>query len=196
MATNIEPTRRTRLIATIVVFALVAVGLFFGVRALAETASTRTGTEPTPTPTSTSVGFIYTSDEYGYRIQFPAEPTEESRTVPVGDAQVPVTSAVWSGGTKSLVSTGASYPAGQLADVTASLASSLDGLVASTPDAQLVSSDPMTLAGVSAVEATIAIPSGTLIVVIAIDGDTQYQLVALNVGQTTADGFFATFQPT
>ena len=192
-----EPTTRTRVIVTLIVFVALAVGLFFGVRAVIEAAGSHAATGPTasPTPTSTTVGFVYTSDEYGYSIEFPSEPTEQSTTVPVGDAQVPVTSAVWDGGTRSLVSTGATYPAGQLKDVNASLKSSLDGIVANTSGAQLVSSDPTTLAGIPAVKAQISVPSGNLSVVIAIDGDTQYQLVAANMDQTTADGFFATFRP-
>jgi hypothetical protein len=194
-----EPTTRTRVIVTVVVFVALAVGLFFGVRAVIEAAGSHAATEPTgapsASPSSTTVGFLYTSDEYGYSIEFPSEPTEQSKTVPVGGAQVAVTSAVWDGGTRSLISTGATYPAGQLKDVNASLKSSLDGIVANTSGATLVSSDPTTLAGIPAVKAQISVPSGNLSVVIAIDGDTQYQLVAANVDQTTADGFFATFRP-
>jgi hypothetical protein len=190
-----EPTTRTRVIVTVVVFVVLAIGVAIGVWALIATSSSSPQSAPSPTPTTTSAGFTYTSTEYGYSIEFPAEPTENSSTVPVGDAQVPVTSAVWEGGTKSLVSTGAAYPAGALADVTASLKSSLDGIVANTPDAQLVSSDPITLAGIPAVEAEISVPSGNLVVVIAIDGDTQYQLVAAGFDKATADGFFASFRP-
>jgi hypothetical protein len=183
-------------IVTIIVFLALAVGLFFGVRALIEAAASRPpAASPTATPTPTSAGFLYTSADYGYSIEFPSEPAEKSTTVPVGDAQVPTTSAVWDGGARSLIATGATYPAGALKDVTASLKSSLDGLVANTAGAQLVSSDPITLAGIPAVEAEISVSSGTLVVVIAIDGDTQYQLVAANIDKKTADGFFATFAP-
>jgi hypothetical protein len=190
-----EPTTRTRVIVTIVVFAVLAIGVAIGVWALITASSSSPQSAPSPTPTTTSAGYIYTSTQYGYSVEFPAEPTEKSSTVPVGDAQVSVTSAVWEGGTNSLVSTGAAYPAGALADVTTSLKSSLDGIVANTPDAQLVSSDPITLAGIPAVEAAISVPSGNLVVVIAIDGDTQYQLVAAGFDKKTADGFFASFRP-
>jgi hypothetical protein len=189
-----EPTRRTRVIAIIVVFALLAVGLFFGIRALVEAAGSRAETAPSASPTSTEAGFRYTSDDYGYSIEFPSEPEVQSQDVAVGEDAVPVTSAVWDGGTRSLVSTGATYPAGQLTDVNASLKSSLDGIVAQTSGATLVSSDPTKLAGIPAVKAQISVPNGSLSVVIAIDGDTQYQLVAANIDQKTADGFFATFR--
>jgi biopolymer transport protein ExbD len=184
-------------IVTALVFVVLVVGVIFGVRALVEAVGSRAETAPTAsaTPTPTPAGFTYTSAEYGYTVEFPSEPTENSSTVPVGDAQVPVTSAVWEGGTRSLVSTGATYPAGALADVNASLKSSLDGIVANTVDAQLVSSDPVTLAGIPAVEASISVPSGNLVVVIAIDGDIQYQLVAAGFDKATADGFFASFHP-
>ena len=196
MSTPGEPTRRTRVIAIIVVFALLAVGLFFGVRALVEAAGSRApDAAPSASPASTEAGFRYTSAEYGYSIEFPSEPAEQSKTVPVGDAQVAVTSAVWDGGSRSLVATGARYPAGQLKDVNASLKSSLDGIVANTGGATLVSSDPTKLAGIPAVKAQISVPNGSLSVVIAIDGDIQYQLVAANLDQKTADGFFATFTP-
>lgn len=197
MSTTGEPSRRSRVTAIVVVFALLAVGLFFGIRAIIEAAPA-----PIPAPTaspsasSSDVGVSYTSDEFGYRIQFPAEPTEQSRTVPSDDGDIETTSAAWDNGVRSLVSTGATYPAGVLADVTGSLQSSLDGIVANTPDAQLVASDPITLAGLTAVSATISVPSGTLIVVIAIDGDTQYQLVSANLDPETAEGFFATFELT
>jgi len=191
-----EPTRRTRVIVTIVVFVVLAVGVLFGVRAIIDAAPAPSAAS-TASPTATSdVGFVYTSDEFGYRIRFPEEPTEQSRTVPSDDGEIETTSAVWDNGVRSLVSTGATYPAGAPTDVTGSLKSSLDGLVASTPDAQLLSSDPITLAGLTAVSATISVPSGTLIVVIAIDGDTQYQLVSANLDPDTAEGFFATFELT
>ena len=192
-----EPSRRTRVIVTIAVFALLAVGLFFGVRALIDVAAWQTATAPsaTPTPTSTAAGFVYTSDEFGYSIEFPAEPTEQSKTVPAGDAEIEVTSAAWDNGSASLVSTGARYPAGELTDTTISLKTALDGLVANTPDAQLVGSDPFTLAGIPAVKAQINVPAGTLLVVIAIDGDVQYQLVAANIAESAAEGFFSTFTP-
>jgi hypothetical protein len=192
-----EPTTRTRVIVTVVVFVVLAIGVGIGAWALITASSSQVDDTPSasPTPSPTPAGFTYTSAEYGYSMEFPAEPTEQSKTVPVGDAQVPVTSAVWEGGTRSLISTGAAYPAGALADVTASLKSSLDGIVANTPDAQLVSSDPITLAGIPAVEAAISVPSGHLVVVIAIDGDIQYQLVAAGFDKATADGFFASFRP-
>ncbi|MEO8261971.1 MAG: hypothetical protein ABI566_05315 [Pseudolysinimonas sp.] len=194
MTTPVEPTRRTRVLVTIAVFALLAVGLFFGVRALIDVAASQTAAPtPDPTPTSSSAGFVYVSDDYGYSIEFPAEPTEQSQTVPAGGAEIEVTSATWDNGKASLVSTGARYPARELTDTTASLQSAVDGLIANTPNAQLVSSDPATLAGISAVKAVISVPAGNLIVVIAIDGDVQYQLVAANLDPTTADGFFATF---
>jgi hypothetical protein len=192
-----EPTRRTRVTATIVVFALLAVGLFFGVRALIDVAGSRVESSPTssPTPTSTGIGFTYTSADYGYSVEFPAEPTEQARTVQVGDAEVPVTSAAWDNGTASLVSTGARYPAGALSDTTVSLKSALDGLVANTSGATLVSSDPVKLGEFPAVKATISVPAGNIVVIIAIDGDTQYQLVAANTDQTVSDGFFNSFHP-
>ena len=192
-----EPTRRTRVIVTVAVFSLLAVGLFFGVRALIDVAASQTAatSAPTPTPTSTTAGFIYTSDEFGYSIEFPAEPTEQSQTVPAGGADIEVTSASWDNGSASLVSTGARYPAGELSDTTTSLKTALDGLVANTPDAQLVGSDPFTLAGIPAVKAQVSVPAGTLLVIIAIDGDVQYQLVAANIGESAAEGFFSTFTP-
>jgi hypothetical protein len=184
-------------IVTVVVFALLAVGLFFGVRALVEDAGSRTEAAPSasPTPTSTGIGFTYTSTVYGYSIEFPAEPTEQSRTVKVDGADVPVTSAAWDNGTASLVSTGARYPASSLSDTTASLKSALDGLVANTPDATLTSSDPVKLGDFPAVKAAISVPAGNIVVVIAIDGDTQYQLVAANTDTTVSDGFFNSFHP-
>lgn len=183
-----EPTRRTRVIVTIVVFLALAAGLFFGVRAVLDTVGSRLpASSPSASPSPTSAGFTYTSVEYGYSIEFPSEPTEQTKTVPVGDADVQVTSAVWNNGVRSLISTGAMYPAGALADVDGSLKSALDGIVTNTSGAQLESSDAFTLAGISAVTA--------LIVVIAIDGDTQYQLVAYNFDQATAEGFFSTFTP-
>lgn len=194
MTTPAEPSRRTRIIAIVVVFALLAAGLFFGIRAIIDVAGSRVPAAG-PTPSSTSAGFRYTSSQYGYSIEFPSEPTEQTQTVPVGDAQVDVVSAVWDGGSRSLVSTGATYPAGRLTDVPSSLKSALDGVVAKTTGAQLVASDPVKLAGIPAVEAQITVPGGGLVIVIAIDGDTQYQLVAANVDKTTADGFFATFTP-
>jgi hypothetical protein len=194
VAVSAEPSRRTRVVAIIAVFAVLAVGVFFGVRALIDLAPAPTAS---PTPTATpDVGVVYTSDAFGYRIQFPAEPAEQSRTIPSDDGDIQTTSAAWDNGVRSLVSTGATYPAGVLADVTESLKSALDGLVANTPDAELVSSDPVTLAGLTAVSATITVPSGTVIVIIAIDGDTQYQLVAANLDPETAEGFFATFELT
>ena len=113
----------------------------------------------------------------------------------VGDADVPVTSAAWDNGKASLVATGARYPAGALSDTTASLKSALDGLVANTSGATLLSSDPVKLGDYPAVKATIAVPAGNLAVMIAIDGDVQYQLVAANTAETVSDGFFNSFHP-
>lgn len=197
MSMSGEPRGRTRVTVTIVVFVLLAVGVFFGVRALVEAAGSRTDATPSASPTATSdgIGFTYTSADYGYSIEFPAEPTEQSRTVQVGDAEVPVTSAAWDNGTVSLVSSGARYPADALSDTTGSLKSALDGLVANTPDATLVSSDPVKLGEFPAVKAAISVPAGNVVVVIAIDGDIQYQLVAANADQTVSDGFFNSFHP-
>ena len=196
MTMSEEPTRRTRVVVSIAVFLVLAVGLFFGVRAMIDVVGSRQAeATPTASPSSAAPGYTYTSAEYGYSVEFPAEPTEQTKTVPFDDAEIAVTSAVWENGLRSLVSTGAAYPAGALADVNASLKSALDGLLANTPGAQLESSDVFTLAGISAVKALIATPGGDLRVVIAIDGDTQYQLVAYNLDETTADGFFSTFTP-
>lgn len=189
-----EPTRRTRVIVTVVVFLALAVGLFFGARAVIDSVAARLPAA-SPSASPSSAGFTYTSAEYGYSIEFPAEPTEQTKSVPFDDAEIAVTSAVWENGLRSLVATGAAYPEGALADVNTSLKSALDGLVANTTGAQLQSSDAFTLAGISAVKALITSPGGDLRVVIAIDGDTQYQLVAYNLDETTADGFFSTFTP-
>jgi len=191
-----EPSRRTRVIVTVAVFLAIAVGLFFGVRAALDAVGSRLPVaSPSTSPSATSAGFTYVSSQYGYSIEFPAEPTEQTKSEPFEDDEISVTSAVWENGLRSLVATGAAYPTGALADVNASLKSALDGLLANTPGAQLQSSDEFTLAGISAVKALIATPGGDLRVVIAIDGDTQYQLVAYNLDETTADGFFATFTP-
>lgn len=190
------PTRRTRVIVTIIVFLALAAGIFFGVRAVLDAVGSRlSASSPSASPSPTSAGFTYTSAEYGYSIEFPSEPTEQTKTVPVGDADVQVSSAVWNNGVRSLVSTGATYPTGALADVNASLKSALDGIITNTSGARLESSDAFTLAGISAVKALIGSPGGDLTVVIAIDGDTQYQLVAYNLPPETADGFFSTFTP-
>jgi hypothetical protein len=189
-----EPSRRTRVIVTIIVFVALAVGIFFGVRAAIDAVGSRPPAA-SPSPTSTSAGFTYTSAEYGYSIEFPAEPAETTKTVPSDDGEISVTSAVWENGIRSLVATGATYPAGSRGDVNASLRSALDSLVTNTPGAQVESSDAFTLAGIPAVKALIRTPGGDLRVVIAIEGDTQYQLVAYNLDETTADGFFSTFAP-
>jgi hypothetical protein len=194
VTTPVEPTRRTRVIVAIAVVLVLALGLFFGIRALIEAADARSAPTPTPTPTSSSTGFTYSSDEYGYSVEFPSEPLEQSKTVPVGDLQVALTSAIWSDGTRSLISNGATYPAGLLTDVNASLASSLTSAVAGVKGARLVSSDPTTIDGIPGVSANILVPSGTLRIIIAIDGDTQYQLVAQNAGPEIAQGFFASFR--
>lgn len=194
MTTPAPPTRRTRVIAVVAVALVLAIGLFFGVRALIEAAGSKTAAMPTPSPTSTGAGFTYTSDEYGYSVEFPSEPLEQSKTVPVGDFQVALTSAIWSDGTRSLISNGATYPSGLLTDVDASLASSLTSAVAGIKGARLVSSDPTTIDGIPGISANILVPSGTLRIIIAIDGDTQYQLVAQNAGPEIAQGFFASFR--
>ncbi len=196
MTTSEEPSRRTRLIVTGIVFLALAVGVFFGVRAVMDAVGARLpAASPSASPSAGSAGFTYTSAEYGYTIEFPGEPTVQTKTVPVDEAEIAVTSAVWENGVRSLVATGATYPAGSLSDVNASLKSAMDGLITNTAGAQLESSDAFTLAGISAVKALIATPGGDLRVVIAIQGDTQYQLVAYNLDETTADGFFATFAP-
>jgi hypothetical protein len=194
VTTPAPPTRRTRIIVAVAVVLVLALGLFFGVRALIEAAGAKTAAMPTPSPTSTDAGFTYTSDEYGYSVEFPSEPLEQSKTVPVGDFQVALTSAIWSDGTRSLISNGATYPAGLLTDVNASLASSLTSAVAGIKGARLVSSDPTTIDGIPGISANILVPSGTLRIIIAIDGDTQYQLVAQNAGPEIAQGFFASFR--
>lgn len=194
MATSSEPTRRTRLIVTVAVFLVLAVGLAFAIPAIVGAVSSRTSATPAPTPTSSSAGFTYTSDEYGYSIEFPSEPTEQSKTIPVGDADVPIRTAYWTDGTRTLAVNGATYPAGSLTDVEASLKSSLTNAIAGIPGARLVSSDPTTIDGVSGVSANIFIPDGTLRIIIAIEGDTQYQLVAQNAGPEIAQGFFSSFR--
>ncbi|MGN6501572.1 MAG: hypothetical protein ACTHKX_01560 [Pseudolysinimonas sp.] len=194
MTTPAPPTRRTRVLVAVVVVLVFAVGLFFGIRALVEAAGAASSPTPTPSATATGAGFSYTSDEYGYSVEFPSEPIEQSKTVPVGDFQVALTSAIWSDGTRSLISNGATYPAGLLTDVSASLRSSLTSAVAGIKGARLVSSDPTTIDGVPGISANILVPSGTLRIIIAIDGDTQYQLVAQNAGPEIAQGFFTSFR--
>jgi hypothetical protein len=194
VTTPAPPTRRTRVLVAVAVVLVLAVGLFFGIRALIEAADSRSAPMPTPSASATGAGFVYTSDEYGYSVEFPDEPLEQSKTVPVGDFQVALTSAIWSDGTRSLISNGATYPAGLLTDVNASLRSSLTSAVAGITGARLVSSDPTTIDGVPGISANILVPSGTLRIIIAIDGDTQYQLVAQNAGPEIAQGFFASFR--
>lgn len=195
MTTPAEPSRRTRVIALIVVFGLVAVGAGFGIKALVDVANTRPAATPsaTPTPTSTGAGFDYTSDAFGYTIEFPAEPTEQSKTVQTEKGDVQSTTAYWTDGTVTLAVNGAAYPEGALGDVEGSLKSSLTTAIDGISGARLVSSDPTTIDGIPGVSANIFIPDGTLRIIIAIDGDTQYQLVAQNAGPTVAQGFFTSF---
>jgi hypothetical protein len=188
-----EPSRRTRLLVAAAVVLVLAIGLFVGVRAIIDATASRTAATPSPTPTSDAAGYRYTSETYGYSVEFPSEPAEQSKTVPVGDAEVALTSAVWTDGTRTLVSNGATYPPGLLTDVDASLKSSLTTAIAGITGARLVSSDPTTIDGIPGVSANIFIPGGTLRIIIAINGDTQYQLVAQNTGPQIAQGFFTSF---
>jgi hypothetical protein len=201
VSTPAEPSRRTRLIAIIAVFAVLALGLAIGIPALIAAAGSRPEAQPTPTPTSTSqssgtqtdTGFIYHSGQYGYSVKFPDEPGEQSHDIPVGDATVTNVTAVWADSVRTLASSSATYPPGSLKDVDASLKSSLTTAVDAIAGASLASSDPYKLDGMEAVKANILLKDGVLRVIIAIDGDTQFQLIAQNTDQPTAEGFFASF---
>jgi len=159
-------------------------------------AATQAMPTPTPTPSATSsgAGFDYTSDDFGYTVEFPEEPTVQSKTVATEKGDVQSTTAYWTDGTVTLAVNGAAYPAGALGDVDGSLKSSLTTAVDGISGARLVSSDPTTIDGINGVSANIFIPDGTLRIIIAIDGDTQYQLVAQNAGPTVAQGFFSSFR--
>lgn len=200
MTTPAEPSRRTRLIATLAVFVVLAVAIAVGVVFIVQAAQSHPAAQPTPTPTSTShssgtqtaTGFIYHSGE-GYSVKFPDEPGEQTHDIPTGDTTVTSHTAVWADSVRTLASSVATYPDGTLTDVDASLKAYLTQAISAISGARLTASDPYKLDGMEAVKANILLSDGVLRVIIAIDGDTQYQLIAQNTDQQTAEGFFASF---
>lgn len=146
------------------------------------------------TPGTPSDGVEYTSDDFGYAVTFPGRPSESSQNLPVNGTDVTLVTVLWSDADGGLVANAASFPDELAADVEAALDRSVDGAVANVQGAALVSSTPTTLAGLTARDAVATSPAGDLHMIIAFDGGIQYQLLAANIDDATADAFFASFR--
>lgn len=194
------PSSRRKVVITVVVIAVVAVLAVVGI-VLALNLAPKS--EPVPQgsdepvaeePSGGIEGVSYESSEFGYSVVFPAEPEESSQTFPVGDVELTLNSVVWQEGQQTLIANATRYPAEMLTDTDTMLEGSVDGAIANVPGAELVSDEQIDLAGMPARKIVATAPAGEVRLIIAIETDVQYQLLAANTDEATAEAFFASFQ--
>ncbi len=183
-----KPTRRTFVIGiaiAAVVFILTAIGVNALFRALDP--ADKFDDPVTGQPVS------YTSEEHGYSVEFPAEPKEATQAVPVGGENIDLDSAVWEDADSAILSSAAVFPSGVITDVNGALQGSVEGAVGNIPGGTITQSEPIELEGLPAMRAEATSSNGDVFLIVAFDGDRQFQLLTLGVDEATAQAFFDSF---
>ena len=124
---------------------------------------------------------------------FPATPTEQRQTLPIQGFDIELVTTLWEDGAQALVVNATRFPEELVGDVDTMLDGSVTGAIGNVPGAQLVSSTPTTLDGIPARDVQATTSAGPLHMIIAMDGDVQFQLLAGNTDDETAQAFFASF---
>jgi len=138
----------------------------------------------------------YTSEEHGYSIEFPAEPKETTQAVPVNGENIDLDSVVWEDADSAILSNAAVFPAGLITDVDGALEGAVEGAVANIPGGTVTESEPIELDGLPAMRAEATSSNGDVFLIVAFEGDRQFQLLTLGVDEATAQAFFDSFELT
>ncbi|MDH6180722.1 hypothetical protein M2152_000904 [Microbacteriaceae bacterium SG_E_30_P1] len=191
---------RTRQWVILIVVALVvAVGGFIGFTALFNSG----GNTPAPSETSgqeepgteapeSDAPFVYTNDEFGFSVDFPAEPQERSDVQQIAGFDIPLTQAQWSAGSDLAAVNVATFPDEILnQDLDTMLMNSLEGGAAAAGGTLTESSDT-DLDGAPAKRGTISLPDGgTAEMLVALKDNLQISLLA--AGSVSLDDLITSF---
>lgn len=171
------PSRARRIIA-VAVAVVVAVGVFLGVQALL-----RVVNQPNVAPSTIeeSTSYSYVSDEYGFSVDFPSEPTETTQVQPVAGYDIELLQVQWVNSDTTYLVGAAIFPPELLEqNLDVMLQNSIGG-AASASGAELSDLEFIELAGERAIRGTLTFPNGQVgVTVIALHNGGQYSLTMVS----------------
>jgi hypothetical protein len=182
--------RRARLVVLIVVGVLAFAGAWWASNAVLGLLNPSATGEP-----AREGGYTFTSSTAGYEVGFPGEPEVTSSPIMVGTLDIEQTTATWADEAAAYSVTTAELPADIVAAAgDAILTSSVDGMVANIPGAELIEQTDGSLDGERAVTGMVAADASDIWYTVAMHGNTQVIITLIVPTGESAPEFAQTFR--
>ena len=143
---------------------------------------------------ATGTPVLYTSEEQGYSVEVPGEPTFSEQTVTPNGLTLTQKVTTWGGGSQGYAVMSTVIPEIPAAGIDKALDDSLAGAVAAMSGATLRESEKTTLAGEPAIVAVVVLPAGdTLRCAITFHNNKQFALLVSEHEDDVDENFIASF---